>query len=143
MTLVVRHEAVERPEVDGRNDVDRVKGSERGLRQSARGLQQCAVERQQPERIDEFTAAVQEDGQRQPGIVGDRPRIAREISVSASSHASLLTGPSVAIGLALGPIMIAGSFTGKRIVDRLPEQVFVIIIEGVLIVAGLVFLIGG
>ena len=61
----------------------------------------------------------------------------------AYGNASLLTGPSVATGLALGPIMIAGSFTGKRIVDRLPEQVFVIVIEGVLIVAGLLFLIGG
>jgi uncharacterized membrane protein YfcA len=61
----------------------------------------------------------------------------------AYGNASLLTGPSVAIGLALGPIMIAGSFSGKRIVDRLPERAFVIVIEGVLIVAGLVFLIGG
>jgi len=39
--------------------------------------------------------------------------------------------------------MIAGSFTGKRIVDRLPERVFVVVIEGVLIIAGLIFLIGG
>jgi hypothetical protein len=61
----------------------------------------------------------------------------------AYGNASLLTGPSVATGLALGPIMIAGSFTGKRIVDRLPERVFVVVIEGVLIVAGLIFLIGG
>jgi len=63
--------------------------------------------------------------------------------LAAYGNASLLTGPSVAAGLALGPIMIAGSFTGKRIVDRLPERVFVVVIEGVLIVAGLIFLIGG
>lgn len=61
----------------------------------------------------------------------------------AYGNASLLTGGSVAIGLALGPIMVAGSFTGKRIVDRLPERVFVVVIEGVLVVAGLLFLIGG
>ena len=61
----------------------------------------------------------------------------------AYGNASLLTGSSVIIGLVLGPIMVAGSFTGKRIVDRLPERVFVGVIEGVLVVAGLIFLIGG
>lgn len=61
----------------------------------------------------------------------------------AYGSASVLTAGSVAIGLALGPIMVAGSFSGKRIVDRLPERAFVAIIEGVLIVAGLAFLIGG
>ena len=39
--------------------------------------------------------------------------------------------------------MIAGSFVGKRIVDRIPERVFVVIIEAVLVAAGLVFLIRG
>lgn len=61
----------------------------------------------------------------------------------AYGTASLLTTGTVAIGVALGSIMVAGSFTGKRIVDRLPDRVFVIVIEGVLIVAGLIFLIGG
>jgi len=61
----------------------------------------------------------------------------------AYGSTSLLTAGSVATGLALGPIMIVGSFTGKRIVDRIPEHVFVAIIEGVLIVAGLTFLIAG
>lgn len=61
----------------------------------------------------------------------------------AYGSTSLLTATSVATGLALGPIMIVGSFTGKRIVDRIPEHVFVAIIEGVLIVAGLMFLVTG
>jgi uncharacterized membrane protein YfcA len=39
--------------------------------------------------------------------------------------------------------MIAGSFIGKRIVDRLPERAFVAVIDGVLVVAGLIFLLGG
>jgi uncharacterized membrane protein YfcA len=39
--------------------------------------------------------------------------------------------------------MVLGSFLGKRIVDRLPEKVFVAIIELVLIVAGAMFLIRG
>jgi uncharacterized membrane protein YfcA len=40
-------------------------------------------------------------------------------------------------------VMILGSYLGKRIVDRLPERVFVWMIEAVLIVAGVGFLIRG
>lgn len=61
----------------------------------------------------------------------------------AYGTAALLTAATVGIGLLMAPAMIAGSLIGKRIVDRLPERVFVVIIEVVLIVAGLVFLIGG
>lgn len=61
----------------------------------------------------------------------------------AYGSAALLTAATVGIGLVMAPVMIAGSVIGKRIVDRLPERVFVAIIEVVLIVAGLVFLIGG
>ena len=54
----------------------------------------------------------------------------------------MLTGRAVAVGLGLGPIMIFGSYIGKRILDRLPERVFVTIIELVLARAGLRFLAG-
>jgi uncharacterized membrane protein YfcA len=57
--------------------------------------------------------------------------------------ATVLTTASVVVGLALGPIMIAGSATGKRIVDRLPERVFVLVVEMTMIAAGLLFLIRG
>jgi uncharacterized membrane protein YfcA len=45
-------------------------------------------------------------------------------------------------GLALGPIMVAGSFAGKRVVDRLPERAFVLIIDITLLAAGVMFLAG-
>ena len=61
----------------------------------------------------------------------------------AYGQASVLTLRSLEIGIALGPIMIVGSALGKRIVDRLPERAFVAIIEGVLVVAGAAFLLGG
>src|SRR6266581_9414828 len=61
----------------------------------------------------------------------------------AYQQTSILTRLDVLIGFALGPIMILGSFLGKRIVDRLPERVFVAIIEAVLVTAGLIFLIRG
>ena len=49
----------------------------------------------------------------------------------------------VLAGLLLGPIMIAGSFVGKRIVDALPEKVFIAVIDATLMIAGLLFLIRG
>jgi uncharacterized protein len=61
----------------------------------------------------------------------------------AYQQAAILSGYAVLVGLALGPIMIVGSYLGKKIVDRLPERVFVIIIEVVLVAAGLMFLIRG
>jgi uncharacterized membrane protein YfcA len=36
--------------------------------------------------------------------------------------------------------MVAGSFAGKRIVDRVPERVFVFIIDLTLLAAGILFL---
>ncbi len=61
----------------------------------------------------------------------------------AYRETSILTVSSLGIGLALGPLMVAGSAVGKRIVDRLPERVFVALIEAVLVLAGLGFLLGG
>jgi hypothetical protein len=61
----------------------------------------------------------------------------------AYRQTEVLTGSGVLIGLALGPIMVLGSWLGKRSVDRLPEKVVVAIIEGVLVVAGVLFLVRG
>jgi uncharacterized membrane protein YfcA len=58
-------------------------------------------------------------------------------------QAAVLPDTAIIVGLALGPVMIAGSWVGKRIVDRIPEQVFVLIIEITMVVAGLLFLIRG
>ena len=54
---------------------------------------------------------------------------------------SVLTKSDIFVGLALGPAMVLGSFLGKRILDRLPRQAFIILIEAVLVIAGAVFLI--
>ena len=58
----------------------------------------------------------------------------------AYRHAAILPLRAVIIGLLLGPLMVLGSFIGKRIVDRLPEKVFIWIIEATLIAAGVLFL---
>lgn len=55
----------------------------------------------------------------------------------------ILSFRAIAAGLALGPLMVAGSFVGKKIVDKMPERLFVGVIELVMVVAGLMFLIRG
>ena len=65
------------------------------------------------------------------------------VKLVAYGQGALLTGEAMIAGLALGPIMVLGSWAGKRVVDRLPERVFVLLIELTLVAAGLLFLIRG
>jgi uncharacterized protein len=61
----------------------------------------------------------------------------------AYRRTAILPLHAVIVGLLLGPVMVLGSFLGKTIVDRLPEKVFVAIIEVTLLAAGLLFLLRG
>jgi uncharacterized membrane protein YfcA len=61
----------------------------------------------------------------------------------AYSLAALLSSLTVGVGLVLTPVMFTGAWIGKRIVDRLPERVFVTIDEVALFVTGLAFLVFG
>ncbi len=63
--------------------------------------------------------------------------------LAAYRGAAVLPVASFLAGLAIGPLMILGSWTGKRIVDRLPERVFVFLIELTMTAAGLLFLARG
>lgn len=47
------------------------------------------------------------------------------------------------IGLGIGAIMILGTFLGKRILNKVPEKIFPYIIEGTLLVSGIVFIVRG
>lgn len=65
------------------------------------------------------------------------------VKLVAYHHGDVLAASGIVVGLALGPVMVFGSWVGKRIVDRLPERVFVAIVEAVLVVAGVLFLARG
>lgn len=52
----------------------------------------------------------------------------------------LLDPSSATLGLAIGVVMILGSYLGDRILDRLPDRVFFLLVEAVLIVSGIQFL---
>jgi len=60
----------------------------------------------------------------------------------AYRQSAVLPVHAVVSGLALGPLMVAGSFAGKRVVDRIPERVFVLVIDAMLLAAGAMFLTG-
>jgi uncharacterized membrane protein YfcA len=57
--------------------------------------------------------------------------------------AALLSALTLGVGVLLTPVMFAGAWIGKRIVDRLPERVFVTIVEVALVVTGVAFLVFG
>jgi uncharacterized protein len=47
------------------------------------------------------------------------------------------------IGLAIGVVMILGTFLGKRILIKMPEKFFPYIIEGTLLLSGIIFIVQG
>jgi len=49
----------------------------------------------------------------------------------------MLTGEIVVIGLVLGATMFAGSWIGRRLLDRMSDRVFLAVIEVILVVMGL------
>jgi uncharacterized membrane protein YfcA len=57
--------------------------------------------------------------------------------------AALLTIQTLASGVALAPATVAGAWAGKRVLDHLPERVFVVLVEVGLVIAGLLFLVRG
>jgi hypothetical protein len=57
--------------------------------------------------------------------------------------ADLVSFETLGVGLAIGVVMFAGSWVGKRLLDRVPESFFPYIVEGVMVLAGLMFVIRG
>jgi hypothetical protein len=58
------------------------------------------------------------------------------------SKYALLSWDTLCIGLAMGLVMVFGSFTGKKIIDRLPGIWFTRIVEAVVLLSGIGFLSG-
>ncbi|WUJ73619.1 sulfite exporter TauE/SafE family protein [Kribbella soli] len=57
--------------------------------------------------------------------------------------AAVLTWRTGLIGLGLAPAAAGGAWVGKKVVDRLPVTVFVILVEAGLVISGLLLLISG
>lgn len=63
--------------------------------------------------------------------------------IAAYQQTSVISFQHVGVGLALGPLMIFGSWAGKQIMHRISERAFTILVELTLIVAGLKMLFSG
>lgn len=55
--------------------------------------------------------------------------------LAAYGGAGILSPRTLWLGLALAPLMIGGAYLGKRVVDRLSQRTFVLIVEWSLIIA--------
>ena len=62
--------------------------------------------------------------------------------IAAYGAGDLLTGRALLFGVALTPATLAGAWVGKKIVGRISDRVFVLLVEIGLVAAGLLFLIG-
>lgn len=58
-----------------------------------------------------------------------------------ATYTGVLASSAALTGLALAPAMVAGSWTGKRLLARLSEQAFTTIIDAVLLVSGILLII--
>ncbi len=56
---------------------------------------------------------------------------------------ALIGTRSLLIGLGIGVVMIAGTFLGRNLLNRLPEKLFPYVIEGTLLISGILFVIQG
>ena len=56
---------------------------------------------------------------------------------------SLLSVHTFLIGIAIGVGMILGTYLGKQLLSKVPEHIFPYIIEGTMLVAGVIFIIRG
>jgi len=63
--------------------------------------------------------------------------------VVAYGETGVFSRRAALVGLGLGPVMVLGSYVGKRIIDRLPVAAFTTIIEVTMLVAGGVFVVHG
>lgn len=61
---------------------------------------------------------------------------------AAYGAGDLLTGTVLLYGAALTPATLAGAWAGRKIVGRLSDRVFVLLVEAGLVVAGLLFIAG-
>ena len=62
-------------------------------------------------------------------------------SATFARHA-LLTSEAVAVGLVLGATMFLGAWIARRLLDRMSDRVFLLLIEALLVLMGLQFLAG-
>lgn len=67
----------------------------------------------------------------------------RVSSLAGYGSNALLTERTLLVGLLVGLVLLTGAYIGKRILDRVPERVFPVLVELVLVASGAQFLLFG
>jgi uncharacterized membrane protein YfcA len=62
--------------------------------------------------------------------------------IATYGASDLLSGRVLLYGVALTPATLLGAWVGKRIVNKISDRVFVVLVEIGLLAAGLLFLVG-
>jgi len=57
--------------------------------------------------------------------------------------ANVMATQTVGVGVFVGLVLLAGAYIGKRLVDRVPERLFVILVEITLVIAGVRLVLAG
>lgn len=82
-------------------------------------------------------------GLRRGAYVGTEAVCAAAVHVTKTlvySRYALVTPQSGALGLAIGAVMFAGAFLGRRLLDRMSDRLFVFVVEVIVVSLGLLFL---
>jgi len=59
---------------------------------------------------------------------------------AAFARLRVLSGETLAVGILLGLTMFLGSWIGRRLLDRMSDRIFLVVIEALVLVMGLHFL---
>jgi uncharacterized membrane protein YfcA len=63
------------------------------------------------------------------------------VKLTTYAGVAVLTPTALVVGAALAPLMILGSLTGKRLLDRASDRAFVMIVEAAMVVSGVAFVV--
>ena len=77
------------------------------------------------------------------GTLGLNVLVIQIVKLGVFGSRDFLPTPVLIYGALLTPFMILGTLLGKQLMDRLPERIFIIVIEVVMALAGLNFLLQG
>ena len=77
------------------------------------------------------------------GTLGLNVLVIQIVKLCMFGSRDFLPTPVLIYGALLTPFMILGTLLGKQLMERLPERIFIIVIEVVMVLAGLNFLLQG
>lgn len=66
--------------------------------------------------------------------------ITQAVKLGTYTGVAAMTATALVVGLALAPLMIVGTLIGKRLLHGVSDRVFVLIVEGAMLISGVVFL---